>query len=197
MEGERVLDICASLLLILALSPLLAAALIASGLFVGFPPFYVSKRIGRCGVPYRHVKIRTMLPGPERGRSYFEGSRINRVGSALRRLHLDELPELFLILNGRMSLVGPRPLPRRFLEKFDTTAREQVRPGWTCLAQIKLLRRGILLGPEQVRLDGIYVKKRSVGYNMRILAGTLTSLLHRRPPVMDPSYNEYRRSFGA
>lgn len=128
MEGERVLDVSAAL-------------------FVSFPPFYISRRVGRSGVSYRHVKIRTMLPGLEHGRSYFEGSRITRVGAVLRRLHLDELPELFLILNGRMSLVGPRPLPRRFLEKFDSSLREQVRPGWTCLAQIQLLRRGILLGP--------------------------------------------------
>jgi lipopolysaccharide/colanic/teichoic acid biosynthesis glycosyltransferase len=196
MEPERAFDIVLSLTLIVVLSPLIVLAVLAAALFVGLPPFYVSGRIGRGGVPYRHVKIRTMKPGPEYGRAYFEEARLNRVGRFLRRFHLDELPELFLILDGRLSFVGPRPLPARFLVKFDCPERERVRPGWTGLAQVKLLRRGILLGPEQIRLDGIYVRKRSLWYNLRIMAATFASFRRRREAITDPRYNDYRRNFG-
>lgn len=195
MEPERVFDIVFSLVLMAVLSPLIVFAAFLSALFVGAPPFYVSKRIGRGGVPYRHVKLRTMRPGPEYGRAYFEEARLTRAGRFLRRFHLDELPELFLILNGRLSFVGPRPLPARFLQKFDCTERERVRPGWTGLAQVKLLRRGILLGPEQIRLDGIYARKRSLRYHLRVLAATFVAFRRRRPPIADVRYNEYRRNF--
>ncbi len=195
MEPERAFDIVFSLALIVVLAPFIVFAFLLSALFVGLPPLYVSKRLGRFGVPYRHVKIRTMRSGPEYGRAYFEEARLTRAGRFLRRFHLDELPELFLILDGRLSFVGPRPLPARFLGKFDCAERERVRPGWTGLAQVKLLRRGILLGPEQIRLDGIYVRKRSLWYNLRVLAATLASFRRRKPLIADVRYNEYRRNF--
>jgi lipopolysaccharide/colanic/teichoic acid biosynthesis glycosyltransferase len=195
MEPERLFDIALSFILIVVLSPLFALVMIVSALFIGFPPFHVSRRLGRGGASYRHLKFKTMRAGPELGRAYFEEGRINRAGAMLRRFHLDELPELFLILNGRMSFVGPRPLPARFLEKFDTRLRQKARPGWTGLAQVKLLRKGILLGPEQVRLDGIYLKKKNLGYNLKILAATFTSFRRRREPIQDVRYNEYRRNF--
>jgi lipopolysaccharide/colanic/teichoic acid biosynthesis glycosyltransferase len=169
--------------------------MILSAVGIGFPPWYVSPRVGRYGKAYRHIKIRTMLPGPSYGRAYFEEGRLNRLGRLLRQFHLDELTELFHILNGTMSLVGPRPLPGPFLERFDASVRERERPGWTCLAQIILLRRGILLGPEQIRLDNIYVSKKSLGYNVRILAATFFSFRHGRTPISDVRCNAYRRNF--
>ncbi len=81
---------------------------------------------------YTHWEIRSMKSGKETGRVFFESGRINFWG----RLHLDELPELCLILSGRMSFVGPRPLPEKLLEGLDTATRETVRPGWTGPAQL-------------------------------------------------------------
>jgi lipopolysaccharide/colanic/teichoic acid biosynthesis glycosyltransferase len=194
-EAERVFDVLFSFIFIVVCTPLLCVALLLAAIGVGFPPVYVSRRVGRYGVPFRHVKIRTMRAGRALGRAYFEEARVTRLGRLLRRYHVDELPELFLILNGTLSLVGPRPLPALFLAKFDCRTRERVRPGWTGLAQIKLLRRGILLGPEQIRLDNIYAARKSLGYNLRILAATCRAFRRRRPPVADLRYNEYRRNF--
>jgi lipopolysaccharide/colanic/teichoic acid biosynthesis glycosyltransferase len=195
MGRIRVFDFFVSLVLIGLLAPLIVFTVLVSALFIGLPPFYLSRRLGRGGASYRHVKIRTMRGGPEYGRAYFEEARLNPAGRLLRRLHLDELPELFLILNGRLSFVGPRPLPARFLVKFDHAERELVRPGWTGLAQVQLLRRGILLGPEQIKLDGVYVRRQSLWYNLRIMTATLVSFLKRRAPITDLRYNEYRRKF--
>jgi hypothetical protein len=90
--------------------------------------FYVMERSGLRGRPYRHVKFRTMRPGPEVGRVLFEQGRLTRTGRVLRALHLDELPELWLILCGKMSFVGPRPLPPRLLAGLDTALRQRSGP---------------------------------------------------------------------
>ncbi|MBN1523874.1 MAG: sugar transferase [Spirochaetales bacterium] len=195
MKPERLFDILFSIVLIVFLAPVIFISLCVSAVFIGFPPLYGSTRVGKHGKLYRHIKIKTMLPGKELGRSYFESHRLNTTGKILRRYHLDELPELFLILSGITSFVGPRPLMPQFLKKFNTGARETVVPGWTCLAQIKLLRRGILPGPEQIRLDAIYAKKKSLLYNVKIMAATIQSFLQRKPPVDDLGYNRYRKEF--
>jgi lipopolysaccharide/colanic/teichoic acid biosynthesis glycosyltransferase len=192
----RAFDILISLLFIVLLLPLMVFILLLSALFIGFPPFYISKRLGKNGKLYKHLKFRSMKKGPVLGREYFEQKRINPVGRLIRKLHVDELPELFLIFSGKMSFVGPRPLEARHLKRFDTSIREQVRPGWTGLAQIKLVRKGILYGPEQIKLDGIYVRKKNFSYNLQIIGATISAVLHRRSQRnIDTNANEYRRHY--
>ncbi len=193
----RLLEALAAFILIVITLPLTFAALLISSVFIGFPPFHLSRRIGRYGVEYTHLKIRSMKRGRETGRVFFEAHRINFWGRLLRRLHVDELPELFLILIGRMSFVGPRPLPASLLRDLDTSLRETVRPGWTGPAQLWLLRRGSLDKRLQIRLDSRYVARRSPCYDLKILLATFSGVFRSRAMNLDPIGSEDRKSFGA
>jgi lipopolysaccharide/colanic/teichoic acid biosynthesis glycosyltransferase len=191
----RLLEIIAALVLIVITLPLTLFSLLISSVFIGFPPFYLSRRTGQYGVEYTHPKIRSMKKGKETGRVFFETHRINFWGRLLRRLHLDELPELFLILAGRMSFVGPRALPASLLRGMDTSIREGVRPGWTGLAQLWLLRKGRLDKRIQIRLDSHYVKRRSPIYDLRILMATLAGVFSSGTLNLDPGGSADRISF--
>jgi len=192
----RSVEVLAALLLVVATSPLLLASILISALFIGLPPFHISKRVGRNGVEYNHWKIRTMKEGEETGRVFFETDRIPPCGAVLRRLHIDELPELVLILLGKMSFVGPRPLPARLLAGLETAGRQKVRPGWTGPAQVVLLRKGKLNKRVQIRLDGVYVRRRSFGYDIRIVLATVAELFRRRRPLdLDPEASPDRARF--
>ena len=175
----RSTDILAAALLLILSFPFAAFALLLSALFIGFPPVYISVRIGKGGRPFKHIKIKSLLPGKEMGRIFMEQDRLNRCGKFLRGSHLDEIPELLHIIAGKMSFVGPRPLPAKLLEGLDVGDRHSVRPGWTCTAQIALLRKGWLNQYLQLRLDNIYAHKRSFRYNMSILAATIRSYFVR------------------
>ncbi|MEN8208862.1 MAG: sugar transferase [Candidatus Fermentibacteria bacterium] len=192
----RPVEVVAAVFLIVIALPLILAVMIISSIFIGFPPFHLSKRLGRYGVEYTHPKIRSMKSGRETGRVFFETHRINFWGRFLRLSHLDELPELFLILTGRMSFVGPRPLPASLLRDLDTSLRETVRPGWTGPAQLLLLRKGRLDKRLQIRLDSHYVLRRSPGYDMRILMATLSGVLRSPAADLDPAGSPDRISFG-
>lgn len=186
--------ITAAVLLIITL-PLTLTALLVSALFIGFPPFHSSTRIGKSGKEYTHWKIRSMKKGRETGRVFFESGRINFWGRLLRRLHLDELPELYLILAGRMSFVGPRPLPEKLLEGLDTATRETVRPGWSGPAQLWLLRKGKLNKRLQIKLDTHYVNNRSFCYDLKIIAATVTGVFRSKPADLTPNGSPDRISF--
>lgn len=192
----RPLEALAALVLIVITLPLTLVTLLISSVFIGFPPFHLSRRTGRYGVEYTHWKIRSMKRGMETGRVFFETNRINSWGRLLRRLHLDELPELFLILAGRMSFVGPRPLPASLLTGLDTSIRETVRPGWTGLAQLCLLRKGKLDKRLQIRLDSRYVSRRSPCYDLKIMMATFSGVFRSRVVNLDPEGSEDRISFG-
>ncbi len=192
----RLLEVPAAFILLVITLPLILVSLFISSVFIGFPPFYRSRRTGRYGVEYSHWKIRSMKKGKATGRVFFETHRINFWGRLLRRLHLDELPELFLILTGRMSFVGPRPLPASLLTGLDTTLRETVRPGWTGPAQLCLLRKGRLNKRLQIKLDSHYVNRRSLSYDLRILMATLTGVFRSGTANFDPGASPDRISFG-
>ncbi len=191
----RPLEALAAFVLIILTLPLTLAAMMISSVFIGFPPFYMSRRLGRYGVEYTHPKIRSMKSGSETGRVFFEAHRINLWGRLLRRSHLDELPELYLILLGRMSFVGPRPLPASLLRDLDTSLRETVRPGWTGPAQLCLLRKGRLDKRLQMRLDSHYVRRRSPCYDLRILVATLSGVFRSRAMNLDPGGSADRISY--
>lgn len=188
----RILDLVLAIVLILLLLPVMVLTGLAVMVLIGSPPWYVSIRSGLNGKPFRHCKFRTMLPGPETGRVFFEQDRINRCGSFLRALHLDELPELFHIAAGTMSLVGPRPLPPARLERLEATYRERVLPGWTGTAQVYLLKYGRLNKHLQIRLDNHYVNNRSLRYNLRILWATFYYALFGNTTDFSPKATEDR-----
>lgn len=191
----RCCDFLLALLLLVCLSPLLILCSLAVLFGSGWPILYREIRSGRHGKAYRHYKYRTMKTGPAVGRVFFEQQRLTRAGRLLRALHLDELPELCLILRGRLSFVGPRPLPPKLLKGLDCSMREQVRPGWTGPAQIMLLRRGRLDKRLQIRLDNHYVRQQSLKYNLRLLVATGAAMLHPAPVNMDPKASAERRNF--
>ncbi len=160
------------LLLTLLASPLWLplAALVALFVYatMGPPALFVQERAGLNGRVFRFWKFRTMRDGPGT-----DAERMTRVGRFLRRTSLDELPQLLHVLSGKMSLVGPRPLPARYLPRYspEQTRRHAVRPGITGWAQIN--GRNALSWEEKFRLDVWYVTHRSFALDLKILWRTL------------------------
>jgi lipopolysaccharide/colanic/teichoic acid biosynthesis glycosyltransferase len=178
---NRALDVAgASLGLVLA-SPFLAAAAIAIKLDGGGPVLYRQQRVGKNGREFELVKLRTMVVGAERqgaGWAVNRGDpRITRVGSVLRRLSLDEVPQLWNVLRGEMSLIGPRPTLAYQVERYTPHQRRRldVRPGITGWAQVQ--GRASLPWEERIELDVWYVDHRSPRLDAKILARTPLALL--------------------
>jgi lipopolysaccharide/colanic/teichoic acid biosynthesis glycosyltransferase len=160
--------------------PLLALAAVAIKLEDGGPVLYRQTRVGKDGRDFELVKLRTMVVGAEAQGSGFAidagDSRITRVGRALRRLSLDELPQLWNVLRGDMSLVGPRPTLRYQVDQYTERQRRRldVRPGITGWAQVQ--GRAALPWAERIELDVWYVEHRSPWLDLRILARTPLAL---------------------
>ncbi|QJY47008.1 sugar transferase [Pseudonocardia broussonetiae] len=191
--AKVVVDVTATALLLLLVAPVLLVVALAVKLDGG-PVFFLQTRIGRDGRAFRMVKFRSMVVDAEKHRALLaaddEGAgplfkmrrdpRITRVGSVLRRYSIDELPQLFNVLNGSMSLIGPRPpLPQ---EAETYTARERrrlsVRPGMTGLWQVS--GRSDLSWDESIALDLRYVDEWTLGLEMHIVAGTARAVLGGR-----------------
>ena len=177
---NRALDVAgASLGLVLA-SPLLAVAAIAIKLDGGGPVLYRQQRVGKDGREFELVKLRTMVVGAERqgaGWAVDHGDpRITRVGSWLRRLSLDEVPQLWNVVRGEMSLIGPRPTLAYQVEQYTPHQRRRldVRPGITGWAQVQ--GRASLPWEERIELDVWYVEHRSPSLDLKILARTPVAL---------------------
>ena len=173
---NRVLDVAgASLGLVLA-SPFLAAAAIAIKLDGGGPVLYRQQRVGKDGREFELVKLRTMVVGAERqgaGWAVDHGDpRITRVGSVLRRVSLDEVPQLWNVVRGEMSLIGPRPTLAYQVEQYTPHQRKRlaVRPGITGWAQVQ--GRASLPWEERIELDVWYVEHRSPSLDLKILVRT-------------------------
>ncbi len=173
---NRALDVVgASLGLVLA-SPFLAAAAVAIKLNGGGPVLYRQRRVGKDGREFELVKLRTMVVGAERegaGWAVDEGDpRITRVGAVLRRLSLDEVPQLWNVVRGEMSLIGPRPTLAYQVEQYTPHQRRRlaVRPGITGWAQVQ--GRASLPWEERIELDVWYVDHRSPWLDLKILART-------------------------
>ena len=161
-------------------SPFLAAAAVAIKLEGGGPVLYRQRRVGLCGEEFDLVKLRTMVVGAERlghGWAVDHGdARITRVGRALRRLSVDELPQLWNVLRGDMSLVGPRPTLAYQVEEYTPRQRRRLeaKPGITGWAQVQ--GRARLRWSERIELDLWYVENRSVWLDLKILARTPLAL---------------------
>jgi lipopolysaccharide/colanic/teichoic acid biosynthesis glycosyltransferase len=146
----------------------------------GGPILYRQTRVGRGGVDFELLKLRTMVVGAESmgaGLAVNEGDRrITRVGRVLRRLSLDELPQLWNVLRGEMSIIGPRPTLRYQVERYTPHQRRRldVKPGITGWAQIH--GRAALPWEERIELDVWYVDHRSAWLDVRILLRTPLAL---------------------
>ena len=177
---NRALDVAGAGVGLVLASPLLAGAALAVKLEDGGPIFYRQRRVGLAGREFELVKLRTMVVGAERmgaGFAVDEGdARITRVGRVLRRLSLDELPQLWNVLRGDMSLIGPRPTLAYQVERYTPRQRRRldVKPGITGWAQIQ--GRARLPWSERIELDVWYVENRSPWLDLKILARTPLAL---------------------
>jgi lipopolysaccharide/colanic/teichoic acid biosynthesis glycosyltransferase len=157
-------------------SPLLALSAVAIALEDGRPVLYRQERVGRNEEPFELLKLRTMVVGAETQGAGFAvdrgDARITRVGRILRKLSLDELPQLWNVLRGDMSLVGPRPTLAYQVERYTPRQhrRLDVKPGLTGWAQIH--GRAALPWDERIELDVWYVEHRSPLVDLKILLRT-------------------------
>jgi sugar transferase EpsL len=175
---KRFLDLTVASIVLLASSPLLLLIAIAVRATLGRPVFFRQERAGHRGRPFLLLKFRTMTndAGPD-GRLLPDGDRLTRLGGVLRRTSLDELPELWNVLRGEMSLVGPRPLLVRYLPLYDSeqARRHEILPGLTGWAQIH--GRNALSWERRFALDVWYVDNRSLWLDLRILVMTLMTVI--------------------
>lgn len=190
-KRKRLLDIFGSLFLFAVFSPLMLVIAALVKLTSRGPVFYSSRRIGLCGKVFDFYKFRSMysdadsrlkdvLASNEKDGPIFKmqnDPRITRVGRFLRRTSMDELPQLFNVFRGDMSLVGPRPPLPNEVEKYDEYAMERlcVRPGMTCYWQI--MGRSNLTFEQWMELDHRYLEKMSVWTDLKILLKTPFAVL--------------------
>lgn len=186
-RAKRAFDLALAGPVFVVTLPVQAAAAAAVRLTMGRPVFFRQQRPGKDGVPFEMVKLRTMLlPDPERGLVSDE-DRITNVGRFLRSTSLDELPTLWNVIRGDMSLVGPRPLLMQYLDRYaqDQARRHEVRPGLTGLAQVN--GRNALSWEEKFRYDVEYVDHHPLLGDVRILLDTVLQVLRREGISADHS----------
>lgn len=171
---KRLFDICVSLLLLLALALPLLVICICQLCFLGRPIFFRQQRAGRNGKPFYILKFRSMRTG-----AGTDADRLTTWGQFLRSTSIDELPELWNVLAGQMSLVGPRPLPTSYLPRYSRAQarRHTVRPGITGWAQVN--GRNGLAWERQFELDLWYIEKRSFLLDLKILGLTVLTVFRR------------------
>ena len=190
--AKRCLDIVGALVAIIVSSPVMFLAAILIKLTDRGPIFYTHDRIGLGGVKFRCVKFRSMVVDADRRHhelvkwNHHEDSRtfkipndprVTWIGRLMRRSSIDELPQLFNVLTGAMSLVGPRPpVPREVLQYTPQDMRRlDVKPGLTCLWQVS--GRSRLPFPEQLRLDLQYVEQRNLWLDVKLILRTFPAVL--------------------
>ena len=179
-DAKRLLDLVVGSLALLLLLPIIVLVAIAVRLFLGSPVLFAQRRPGLRGEPFRLLKFRTMLDSAnEQGELLPDEQRLTGFGRFLRSTSLDELPQLWNIVRGDMSLVGPRPLMMNYLPRYspEQARRHDVRPGLTGWAQVK--GRNALTWPEKLALDVWYVDNRSFALDLRILLMTLRQVVTR------------------
>jgi len=179
---RRAFDILVAGLALALASPILVLAAIAIKLTSRGPVIYRQRRVGRGGAEFDLLKLRTMVQGAEQlGAGLWvdaDDPRITRVGALLRRTSLDELPNLWNVLRGEMSLIGPRPTVPEQVAVYTERQRGRlaIRPGITGWAQVN--GRAALPWGQRIELDLQYIEHRSLALDLRILARTLPLLLH-------------------
>jgi lipopolysaccharide/colanic/teichoic acid biosynthesis glycosyltransferase len=177
--AKRSIDVLVSAVLLVLTLPLLAAVSITIQLTMGRPVLFRQLRPGRDGRPFTLVKFRTLAtaaPGDDR---VADDERLTKVGRILRSTSLDELPTLWNVLLGQMSLVGPRPLLMQYLDRYTPEQAERmlVPPGITGWAQVN--GRNAISWPDKFELDRWYVHNRGLLLDLRILGRTLLKVFRR------------------
>jgi lipopolysaccharide/colanic/teichoic acid biosynthesis glycosyltransferase len=178
--GRRAIDVTVAAVLIVLALPVLVLALVGSALVLRAWPLFTQERVGQDGRTFRFVKVRTLPTSVPRylDKHSLVEHRIPAFCRLLRELHLDELPQLFLVLGGRMSLVGPRPEMAVLHDELDpgfARIRTSVRPGCTGLWQVS--EDCALLIGERPEYDAYYVANRSLRLDLWILARTARKVL--------------------
>jgi lipopolysaccharide/colanic/teichoic acid biosynthesis glycosyltransferase len=177
---NRALDVAGASVALTLASPVLAVAALAIKLEDRGPVLYRQRRVGKDGSEFELVKLRTMVPGAEKHGAGFAVNRgdprITRMGRLLRRLSLDELPQLWNVVRGEMSLIGPRPTLQYQVDQYTPRQRRrlEVKPGITGWAQIH--GRASLPWEERIELDVWYVENRSPRVDVKILLRTPLAL---------------------
>lgn len=177
---KRVVDRSAAAVGLVATAPLLGAAALAVRVSMGSPVVFKQQRPGLHGKPFTIWKFRTMSEARDpRGILLPDEARLTATGRFLRKTSIDELPQLWCVLKGELSLVGPRPLLMRYLPRYtsEEMRRHNVLPGITGLAAVS--GRNLLSWEEKFRLDIEYVDNWSLGLDARILARTVLKVLLR------------------
>lgn len=177
---KRVLDFVLSLMALIVLSPVLLALTVIGAIKMKGNPFFTQLRPGKDEKIFKLVKFRSMTVEKDRdGNLLPDEKRLTKYGKFLRASSLDELPELWNILKGDMSIVGPRPLLVQYLERYNEEQRHRhdVRPGLTGLAQVK--GRNAITWEEKFRLDLEYVNRITLIGDVKIIIGTVLAVLRK------------------
>lgn len=177
---RRLFDISIAVLLFVVMSPCIVIIFLSILFKLGMPVFFKQVRIGRYGKQFTLIKFRTMINSFDRsGKLSADAERLTGFGKFLRHTSLDELPELWNVIKGDMSIVGPRPLLPEYLPLYtpEQVRRHHVRPGITGWAQIN--GRNLLNWEEKFRMDVWYVDNRSFLLDLKIMFVTLKKVLGR------------------
>ncbi|MDB5790424.1 MAG: sugar transferase [Massilia sp.] len=178
---KRLIDIIIAVCALLLLSPIMLFVILAICLYDRGPVFFKQERVGRFGKTFLIYKFRSMVVNAEQVGGYSTADkdpRITPVGRFIRRTSLDELPQLINVLNGDMSIVGPRPdvpAQKTLYTPEEWSLRNSVRPGITGLAQATL--RSAATQAQRTVLDLRYARERNIGLDMKIIAMTFTQVL--------------------
>jgi lipopolysaccharide/colanic/teichoic acid biosynthesis glycosyltransferase len=194
---KRAFDVIAATLGLIVLSPLMLALALMIRRRLGSPVLFRQVRPGLGGRPFTMIKFRTMTSARDaHGELLPDADRLPPFGQWLRATSLDELPALWCVLRGDMSLVGPRPLLMEYLPLYTPfqARRHEVRPGITGWAQIN--GRNALTWPERFALDVWYVDHRSLALDLRILWSTVRKVLLREG-IQQPGHATMTRFTGA
>ena len=194
---KRCLDLASAILGLIFCLPILAATALAVRLTMGSPVLFRQQRPGLRGKPFDLLKFRTMTDARDAdGDVLSDEQRLTRLGRFLRSTSLDELPELINVLKGDMSLVGPRPLLMRYLDRYtpEQARRHEVTPGITGWAQVN--GRNALSWEDRFALDVWYVDHRSFGLDLKIIVLTIWKIL-KREGISQPGHATMEEFMGS
>lgn len=182
--GKRIFDVIVATILLILVLPMIAILAVGTAVSLRAWPFFTQRRVGRHGRQFMFIKLRTLPTCAPRYASKYElvSVRVPKFTMAMRKLHLDELPQLLLVAIGRMSLVGPRPDMSYLAAEYGTefeTLRTEVRPGCTGLWQISEHRTGMIY--EHPEYDRFYIENRTFRFDLWIVARTVRMHLPGAP----------------
>lgn len=177
---KRLIDIIISLFVLILFSPVIAFVALLILIQSGTPVFFRQERPGLYEKPFRLIKFRTMREAyDDTGNPLPDAQRLTPIGKWIRKLSLDELPQFFNVLTGRMSVVGPRPLLMEYLSLYNQRQkmRHFVKPGITGWAQVN--GRNVISWEKKFELDVWYVENQSIGLDIKIMFLTIIKVLKR------------------